>query len=449
MLREPGRLLRKAREHGPRIATLDCRMSVVSSDQMTLQQAPCQIEDRNAAPPVQLLTVNQMIGQGRPMNTPLLLTPMTLRGLTARNRIVVSPMSQYAAVDGAPTDWHLVHLGKFAMGGAGIVFVEETTVEERARKTYHCPGIYTDVQVKAWRRITDFLRSQGALSAIQLGHAGRKVATKAPWEGFAPLSEEDAKHGEPPWQGIAPSPIPFKAGAMVPREMDRDDVRQVIASHAEAASRSIDAGFDICEIHGAHGYIIQQFLSPITNKRQDGYGGDLQGRMRFALELMEAVRKSWPNDRPLFFRASCVDGKGGAWELDDTIALSKELKLRGVDVIDCSSGGIEGPLTLSVVPRVPGYHVPFAEQIRREAGIPTMAVGLITDPKQAEGYLQEGRCDLIALAREMMWDPNWPVHAAQTLGGADPLALLPQSYAWWLRRRDEVRKLSPAADKQS
>jgi 2,4-dienoyl-CoA reductase-like NADH-dependent reductase (Old Yellow Enzyme family) len=372
---------------------------------------------------------------------PHLLRPMTLRGLTARNRIVVSPMSQYAAVDGAPTDWHLVHLGKFAMGGAGIVFVEETTVEERARKTYHCPGIYTDAQAKAWRRVTDFLRSQGALSAIQLGHAGRKVATRAPWDGFAPLGEEDAKFGEPPWRGVAPSPIPFKPGAMVPREMDRNDIRHVIASHVDASRRSLDAGFDICEIHGAHGYIIQQFLSPITNKRTDGYGGDLNGRMRFALELVEAVRETWPSDRPLFFRTSCVDGKGGAWEMDDTVALAKELKPRGVDVIDCSSGGIEGPLTLSVVPRVPGYHVPFAERIRRDVDIPTMAVGLITDPVQAEGYLAEGRCDLIALAREMMWNPNWPVHAAQALGGTDPLALLPQSYAWWLRRREQTRAL--------
>ena len=380
---------------------------------------------------------------------PLLLEPMTLRGLTARNRIVVSPMSQYAAVDAAPTDWHLVHLGKFAMGGAGIVFVEETAVEERARKTYHCPGIYNDKQVKAWRRVTDFLRSQGALSAIQLGHAGRKVATKAPWEGFTPLTPEDAANGEPPWQGIAPSPIPFKPGAMIPLEMDRDDIKQVIASHAEASRRSLDAGFDICEVHGAHGYIIQQFLSPITNKRTDGYGGDIAGRMRFALELIEAVREAWPNNRPLFFRASCVDGKGGAWDIEDTVTLARELKQRGVDVIDCSSGGIEGPLTLAVVPRVPGYHVPFAEKIRREAAVPTMAVGLITDPVQAEGYLAEGRCDLIALARELMWNPNWPLHAAQALGSGDPLALLPPSYGWWLRRREEVRTLYPTGSEQA
>jgi 2,4-dienoyl-CoA reductase-like NADH-dependent reductase (Old Yellow Enzyme family) len=380
---------------------------------------------------------------GQTGGRPLLFTPIALRGVTARNRIVVSPMSQYAAVDAAPTDWHLVHLGKFAMGGAGIVFVEETAVEQRALKTYHCPGIFNDAQVKAWRRITDFLRGQGALSAIQLGHAGRKVATKSPWDGFAPLTEADAKAGEPPWQGIAPSPIPFKPGAMVPREMDHNDIKQVIASHVEAARRSMAAGFDICEVHGAHGYIIQQFLSPITNKRTDGYGGDIAGRMRFCLELIEAVRAAWPSDRPLFFRASCVDGKGGAWDIEDTVVLAGELKARGVDVIDCSSGGIEGPLTLSVVPRVPGYHVPFADRIRREAKIPTMAVGLITEAQQAETYLTEDRCDLIALARELMWNPNWPVHAAQALGLPHPIDLLPRSYAWWLERRDEVRRLYP------
>jgi len=374
---------------------------------------------------------------------PLLFQPMQLRGLTARNRVVVSPMSQYASVDAKPTEWHLVHLGKFAMGGAGIVFVEETSVEKGSSKTYACPGIYSAEQATAWRRITDFMHTQGALTAIQLGHAGRKVATRLPWEGFAPLNEEDAKLGRPPWRGVAPSPIPFREGALVPKEMDKDDIKRVIASHVTAANYSLDAGFDICEIHGAHGYIIQQFLSPITNHRKDGYGGDIQGRLRFGLELIEAVRAAWPKDRPLFFRASCVDGKGGAWTMDDTVVLARELKARGVDVFDCSSGGIEGPLTLAVVPRVPGYHVPFAERIRAEAGIPTMAVGLITEAAQAEQYLQAGQCDLIALAREMMWNPNWPVHAAKALGGVDPLDFMPPTYAWWLRRRDEARARFP------
>jgi 2,4-dienoyl-CoA reductase-like NADH-dependent reductase (Old Yellow Enzyme family) len=373
---------------------------------------------------------------------PLLFTPIQLRGVTARNRVVVSPMSQYLAKDGAPTDWHLVHLGKFAMGGAGIVFTEETSVAQAARKTYSCPGIYSDEQARAWRRVTDFLHEQGALAGIQLGHAGRKVSTKAPWEGFEPLTEEDAKHGKPPWRGYAPSPVPAKPGGPVPIEMDHADIRRVVQAHVEACRRSLDAGFDILEIHGAHGYIIQQFLSPITNLRKDAYGGDLQGRMRFCLELVEAVRAAWPKELPLFFRASCIDGKGGAWNIDDTVQLARELKARGVDLIDCSSGGIQGPLTLSLVPRVPGYHVPFAERIRGEAGIATMAPGLITEAQQAEDYLQAGKTDLIALARELLWNPSWPAHAAKALGAADPLALLPKTYAWWLRRREDVRGLS-------
>jgi 2,4-dienoyl-CoA reductase-like NADH-dependent reductase (Old Yellow Enzyme family) len=376
------------------------------------------------------------------MTAPMLFEPITLRGVVARNRVVVSPMSQYSAVDAAPTDWHLVHLGKFAMGGAGIVFCEETAVTPIALKTYDCPGIFNDTQVAAWRRITDFIKAQGALPAIQLGHAGRKVATRAPWDGFAPLDETDAAAGRPSWRGVAPSPVLFKPGSPEPIEMDQAMIVAAIAAHVDAARRSLDAGFEVLEIHGAHGYLIQQFLSPITNKRTDGYGGDIQGRMRFCLELIEAVRAAWPADRPLFFRASCVDGRGGAWDMDDTVALAHELKGRGVDVIDCSSGGIEGPLTLAVVPRVPGYHVPFAERIRREVAMPTMAVGLIREAAQAEGYLQAGQCDLIALARELMWNPNWPAHAAQALG-APGLDLLPRPYAWWLSRREDQQRRYP------
>jgi 2,4-dienoyl-CoA reductase-like NADH-dependent reductase (Old Yellow Enzyme family) len=373
--------------------------------------------------------------------TPSLLSPYAMRGVTLRNRIVVSPMSQYRSEPGGlPGDWHLVHLGKFAMGGAGMVFCEETSVSERSRKTYDCPGIWTDAQAKAWRRITDFVRAQGAAAAMQIGHAGRKVATRAPWDGFAPLGAEDAAGGRPPWSGLAPSPVPFKDGALVPKEMDADDIRHVIALHAEAAKRTLDAGFDVLEVHAAHGYIIQQFLSPTVNRRTDGYGGDRAGRMRFGLELIEAVRAAWPADRPLLVRLSCVDGSG--WTLEDSIAFAAELKPRGVDMIDCSSGGIEGPLTLHLVPRVPGYHVPFAEAIGQETGLPTMAVGLITEARQAEGYLRAGSCQLVALAREMMWNPNWPVHAAAELGG-DALALLPPSYAWWLQRRQEARQRFP------
>jgi 2,4-dienoyl-CoA reductase-like NADH-dependent reductase (Old Yellow Enzyme family) len=373
---------------------------------------------------------------------PLLFTPFTLRGVTARNRVVVSPMSQYLSEDATPGDWHLVHLGKFATGGAGIIFCEETAVAQASLKTYHCPGLYNDKQVKAWRRITDFLKANGSVPAMQLGHAGRKVASKAPWEGFAPLDEEDAKRGEPPWRGVSSSPMPFKPGSLVPIEMDRDAIRLAIEQHVDAVRRTVDAGFDICEIHAAHGYLIQQFLSPIVNQRTDGYGGDIQGRMRFGLELIEAVRDAWPVDKPLLMRLSCVDGNGGGWSMNDTLLFAAELKLRGVDLIDCSSGGINGPLTLSVVPRVPGYHIPFAEQVRREIGIPTMGPGLITTAQQAEGYLQQGQCDLIAIAREMIWDPFWAVHAAKELGVPDYLEILPTTYAWWLNRREDVRKLS-------
>ena len=378
-------------------------------------------------------------------NLPLLFTPLTLRGVTARNRIVVSPMSQYLAENAEPGDWHLAHLGKFAMGGAGIVFCEETAVTQACLKTYHCPGIFNDGQVKAWRRITDFLKGNGSVPAMQMGHAGRKVGTKAPWEGFAPLSAEDAARGEAPWQGMSASPVPFKPGSMVPLEVDHDMIKLAIQQHVDATRRTLDAGFDILEIHAAHGYLIQQFLSPLVNLRTDGYGGDIEGRMRFGLELTEAVRNVWPDDKPLMMRVSCVDGNGGGWNMEDTIVFAKALKARGVDLIDCSSGGINGPLTLSLVPRTPGYHIPFAERVRQEVQIATMGPGLITNAAQAEQYLQDGQCDLIGMAREMIWDPFWPVHAAKEMGLPNYLDTLPVTYAWWLKRREDVRRISPDA----
>ncbi|WP_256868416.1 NADH:flavin oxidoreductase/NADH oxidase [Candidatus Entotheonella palauensis] len=383
-------------------------------------------------PPVQLIT-----------DRPLLFTPLTTKGITARNRVVVSPMSQYASIDGEPTDWHLVHLGHFAMGGAGIVFCEETSVAVLARKTYSCPGIYTPAQVKAYRRITDFIKRMGAVPALQLGHAGRKVATKPPWESFAPLTGADAKDGKPPYRGLSASPVPTSETALVPKEMTADDIKDVIQLHVDAVKRTVDSGYDLLEIHCAHGYIVQQFLSPTVNHRTDAYSGDLQGRMRFGFELVEAIRAAWPEDRPFFARLSCQDGQGGHWDLADTLQFAQGLKERGVDLIDCSSGGINGPLTLSVVPRLPGYHVPFAEAVRREVGILTMGPGLITEAHQAEAILQGGQSDLICMARELMWNPNWPVHAAQTLGVPDYFDLLPPGYAWWLKRREATQQLNP------
>jgi len=326
------------------------------------------------------------------------------------------------------------------------VFCEETAVEERARKTYECAGIYDERHGAQYRRITDFLRSQGAIPAMQLGHAGRKASCGPPWTNFAPLNDEDAKLGRAPWRAVGPSAIPPKEGAPAPIELARTDIAGVVASWREAALRTRDAGFDFLEVHGAHGYLIHQFLSPLANSRSDGYGGDLAGRMRLALEIVETVRAVWPQDRPLSFRVSAVDGPGGAWDLEDTVALVRELKARGVDVVTCSSGGIGGPLNMAIVPRVPGYQVPFAARVRSETGIASMAVGLITEPRHAEQILQDGQADLIALARELMYNPNWPVHAAKELGVADYLDLLPPAYAWWLKRREKIREITPVGD---
>jgi 2,4-dienoyl-CoA reductase-like NADH-dependent reductase (Old Yellow Enzyme family) len=376
---------------------------------------------------------------------PLLFTPYTVRGLTLRNRVVVSPMCQYRSDEGGSTDWHLVHLGKFALGGAGLVFCEETAVEARGRKTYGCAGMYDERHVAAARRVTDFLHAAGAAAGIQLGHAGRKASCGPPWTGFRPLDDQDAQRGMPPWRGVSASALPAKPGALVPSELDEGEIRAMIHTWRTAARRSIDAGFDVCEVHGAHGYLIHQFLSPLANRRTDAWGGSLEGRMRLALEISEAVRQEWPADKPVFFRVSAVDGEGGAWDMDDTVALSRALRERAIDVVTCSSGGINGPLNMAVVPRTPGYQVPYAARVRREAHMATCAVGLITEPLHAEHILREGSADLIALARELMADPNWPVRAARELGMPDHLDLLPRDYAWWLKRREDIRALGAPA----
>ncbi|HYG44743.1 MAG TPA: NADH:flavin oxidoreductase/NADH oxidase [Bordetella sp.] len=378
---------------------------------------------------------------GARKSLPLLFTPITLRSVTLRNRIVASPMCQYQSVDGSPGAWQTVNFGKFAVGGAAIVFGEETAIEPHGRKTYACAGLWNDSHVAAYRRINDFIREQGAVPALQLGHSGGKGSCHGALQDWAPLTAESAGAGMTPWTCMVPSrrepPQPWPKQ----REMDQSDIRQHMQRWREAATRAADAGYQILEIHGAHGYIIHQFLSPVTNRRQDIYGGSRENRMRFALEVAEAVRTSWPKELPLFFRISAVDGRGGIWNMDDSVALAAALKDRGVDVIDCSSGGITGNSAMPVVRRVPGYQVPFSETVRRATGCPTMAVGLITEAEQAEAILQAGKCDLVALARELIWNPNWPVHAAVRMMGRDAYRLLPPEQSVRLIRREVIAAL--------
>jgi 2,4-dienoyl-CoA reductase-like NADH-dependent reductase (Old Yellow Enzyme family) len=366
---------------------------------------------------------------------PLLFQPIELRGARARNRGVLSPMCQYSAKDGFVNDWHLVHLGKFAQGGAGIVFTEAAAVEAIGRITHGDLGIWSDEHVAGLARIAEFVRANGALPAIQLAHAGRKASMQRPWHGNAALTAQDRARGDAPWPVVAPSSIPLEPGWLTPQALSREDIGALQAAWRAAAQRALAAGFEVLEMHSAHGYLSHEFLSPLSNKRSDEYGGSLANRMRFTLELAETLRAVWPEDRPLFVRVSSVDGVEGGWAIEDTVALARELKARGVDVIDCSSGGIAGPATAAGVKRAPGFQVPFAAQLRREAGVKTMAVGLILDGPQAEAILQAGDADLIAIGREALYDPNWFLHAEAALGATGAFESWPQQYGWWLTRR--------------
>jgi 2,4-dienoyl-CoA reductase-like NADH-dependent reductase (Old Yellow Enzyme family) len=377
------------------------------------------------------------------MTTPLLFQPIEIRGVRLRNRIVISPMCQYSAQDGQVTDWHFVHLGKFAQGGAGAVFVEATAVEKRGRITHGDTGIWDDAQIAGLKRISDFIRSQGAVPAIQLAHAGRKASIARPWYGNGPLTQADLDRGDKPWSIIAPSEQPIDPSWIAPRAFKEGDFQTVLAAYRNAVRRALAAGFDILEIHAAHGYLLHTFLSPLSNSRTDEYGGSMENRMRFPLQVAAEVRKAWPASKPLFLRTSSIDDVEGGWSIEDTVALSKHLKQLGVDVVDCSSGGIQGSATAAtrtLVQRVPGFQVPFAERVRKEAGLKTMAVGLILTPQQAEEALQEGRADLIAIGREALYDPNWPHHAALALGVDPEFKQWPEQYGWWLTRRESLLK---------
>jgi len=374
----------------------------------------------------------------------LLFAPAKFREVTLRNHIMLSPMCTYSANEGMASDWHVVHLGQFALGGFGAVFVEATAVTEQGRITYGDIGLWSNAHIPPLARIANALRVLGTIPAIQLAHAGRKASSQRPWHGMDALTSADAQtRNERPWPTVAPVAEAMDTGWHVPHALSVDEIRTLIAAWRNAASRARDAGFDIVEVHCAHGYLNHQFLSPLINKRNDVYGGDRAGRMRFPLEVAEAVRAEWPKDKPVFVRISSVDGMEGGWALEDSVAFAKELKTRGIDAIDCSSGGVVGSATARAVPRSLGFQVPFAEKIRKEAEIATIAVGLILNGPQAEQILQNAQADLIAVAREALYDPYWPRHAARELGAdSGAYAAWPRQYGWWLDKREPtIRRL--------
>ncbi|MBF9058314.1 NADH:flavin oxidoreductase/NADH oxidase [Rhodobacterales bacterium HKCCSP123] len=375
-------------------------------------------------------------------DTPMLFQSLELRGIETRNRVVISPMCQYSAHEGHLEDWHLVHLGRFAIGGAGIVFTEATAVQKRGRITHGCPGLWADSQVPGHARVAQFVLRHGAIPAIQLGHAGRKAGMQRPWFGNGPLDGSDFARGDMPWTPVGPSAMPVAEGWPVPHELTVPEIRDLVADYVSATHRAREAGYRIVEIHGAHGYLVHSFLSPLSNRRTDAYGGDLKGRMRLALEIAEAVRAAWPENRPLFFRTSAVDGPPDGWSLEDTVVLARALKDIGVDVMDCSSGGIAGPATAAGgQKRQPGFQVPYADRVRTEVGMTTMAVGLITHPEQAEAILARGSADLIAIAREALVDPMWALHAARHLGHDTAFSAWPEQSGWWLAAREKTSEL--------
>lgn len=331
-----------------------------------------------------------------------------LRGLEFRNRIFVSPMCQYSAKDGMADTWHLVHLGSRAVGGAGLVMVEAAAVVPEGRISPYDIGLWSDGHAETLAPIARFIREQGAVPAIQLAHAGRKASTDAPWLSRGPLGPEQGG-----WEVVAPSAIPFASGSPLPRELDVAELDGVVAAFADAAKRCLAAGFQVAEIHMAHGYLLHQFLSPLSNRRDDAYGGSLENRARLPLQVARAVREVWPQDLPLFVRISATDWVEGGWDLAQSLQLCHWLKEAGVDLIDCSTGGLTAD---AQIPAGPGFQTPFATTIRQEVGVAVGAVGLIAAPEQAEQIVATGLADAVLLARELLRDPYWPLHAARVLG---------------------------------
>lgn len=373
----------------------------------------------------------------------VLFSPFKLRDITFKNRIAVSPMSQYRAIDGKANDWHLVHLGRFAMGGAGLVYVEATAVEEDGRRTHGDLGLWNDDQIEGLKNITSFLSAEGAVPGIQLSHAGRKASERRPWHGETPVNDEDLElRNEAPFKSIAPSPITYADGWPDPEVMSEDDILRVIDSFGQAARRVHEAGFKIIEVYAAHGFLVHQFLSPISNKRTDNWGGSQENRQRFAVEIAKAIRENWPDELPLAFRLSATDWLENGVEVEDTVKTVNALKEVGVDMIDCSSGGIAGRERPRAMTLKQGFQVPFAAQVKADTGISTMAVGMLWDADICEEVVANSDADMIALARELLDDPNWPLHAAGKLVADQNYEMWPAESGWWLNKRDRlVRKL--------
>lgn len=368
----------------------------------------------------------------------LLFRPLAMRGVRAPNRVMVSPMATYAAREGMAGDFHLVHLGRFALGGAGLVFTEVAAVERRGRSGHGDLGLWSDDQVAPLRRIARFLKDCGAVAGIQLGHAGRKASLRFPWHGATPLKADEA-----PWTGVGPTDEPAAPGWPAPHALSEAEIADLVRCWGEAARRADAAGFDVIEVHAAHGYLLHSFLSPVSNRREDRYGGSLSNRCRLLHEVVAAIRRVWPVGKPLFVRLSVVDGVEGGWSIEDTITLCGLLSGLGVDAIDCSSGGISSDRAIGArLPRGYGMHVPFSRRIKAESDLLAVAVGLIVAPGQAEAILRAGEADIIGLGREMLADPNWTHRARAVLkgggadGGADEAGT--GNFGWWLERRSTL-----------
>ena len=380
--------------------------------------------------------MNDGSSNGGSSATPMLFQPLTIRGLTLKNRLVVPPMVHYRADPGNTCGtFHVVHLGRYALGGFGLVFVEATGVEEVGLINEHDLGIWNEAQAESFKPLIAFLKRQGTAIGIQLAHGGRKSSSQTAMQGMGPLTEENLKSGAKIWQPVGPTAEPVAPGWLTPRQLTTEECKAMVGTWANAARHAVAAGFDTIEIHTAHGYLLASFLSPVSNTRNDEYGGDRAGRMRLPLEIVEAVRREMPASMPLFLRVSSVDGTKEGWNMDDTVAFARELKVRGVDVIDCSSGGISGAATAAQVTRSLGFQVPFAERVRKEADIPAMAVGIILEAQQAETILQKGQADLIAIGRQSQFNPNIAHHFAHELGINARFEDWSPEFGWWLEKR--------------